>query len=52
MEDAEPNPVVDGELQGTTMRIVVLLLGLEEAVADIDEERVALAQERIHRVHA
>lgn len=55
MNDTKPNPVIDGKLQGTMVCVAVLLsvlLSLEKAVTDIGNERVALAEQRVHRVRA
>lgn len=53
MEEPKPNPVVDGELQ-RPMVVVIMLLGvflsLEQAIADIGQEGVAVPEKHIHRL--
>jgi hypothetical protein len=47
MKNVEPHPIIDGKLQLPMMNIVVLLgllLGLQQTIANIRKERVAVTQ--------
>jgi len=54
MEQAELDPIAHCKLQLVVVNVVVVLgvlTSLEETIADVGEEGVAVAEERVGRVH-
>jgi hypothetical protein len=55
MKDSQLDPITHGELQITMVAVVVLfsvLLGLQQAVADVRQERIVVLQQGVHSVGA
>ena len=53
MEQAEPDPIAHRKLQLAVVNVVVVLgvlTSLEETLADVGEEGIAVAEERVDRV--